>query len=232
MLNYEVDAKILAPFVPAGTELDAWNGNFFVSVVGFRFLHTRVWGIPVPCHRNFEEVNLRFYTRRNSSAGWRRGVVFIKELVPRPAIAWAARTFYNENYVALPMSHRIETAAGEVKSVRYAWRFNGRENSLSLAVRGGAQPMREGSEAEFIAEHYWGYSIQRDGSTLEYQVEHPPWRVWETRAAKLEGDLANLYGGPWAEVLGRAPVSAFLADGSAVIVRKGAPLPPRRPAVP
>ena len=109
MLNYEADPKLLAPFVPSGTELDLWNGKNFVSVVGFLFQKTRVLGIPVPFHRNFEEVNLRFYVRRKAPDGWRRGVVFIKELVPRRAIAWTARTFYNEPYLALPMAHQIET---------------------------------------------------------------------------------------------------------------------------
>jgi len=226
ILNYEADAKILAPFLPAGTELDDWNGEILVSVVGFLFLATRVRHMPIPFHRNFEEVNLRFYVRRKTSSGWRRGVVFIQELVPRLAIAWTARTFYNENYVALPMSHRIETAGKEIKSVRYAWAFKGRENSLSLTTRGSSQPLRKGSQPEFITEHYWGYSVQRDGSTMEYQVEHPPWRIWETPAARLDCDAAKLYGRQFSEVLTRPPASAFLADGSPVIVRKGARLRP------
>jgi uncharacterized protein YqjF (DUF2071 family) len=76
MLNYEIDAAVLRPFVPAGTELDAWGGRTFVSVVGFRFLGTRVRGVPVPGHRDFEELNLRFYVRRVADDGPRRGVVF------------------------------------------------------------------------------------------------------------------------------------------------------------
>jgi uncharacterized protein len=221
MLNYEVDPDILSPFVPAGTELDFWNGKTFVSVVGFLFQNTRVRGIPIPFHRNFEEVNLRFYVRRKAGNEWRRAVVFIKELVPRLAIAWTARTFYNEPYVALPMSHRVEKTGDEIKSVTYAWKFNGCENSLSLTTRGNAQPLREGSEPEFIAEHYWGYTAQRDGSTLEYQVEHPRWRIWEAREATLDCDVASLYGIQFSKFLTRPPASAFLADGSAVTVRKG-----------
>ena len=221
MLNYEINPATLAPFVPAGTELDFWNGKTFVSMVGFLFQNTRVKGIPIPFHRNFEEVNLRFYVRRKAGNEWRRAVVFIKELVPRIAIAWTARTFYNEPYLALPMSHQIEKSAGEIKSVMYSWKFNGGENSLQLVTRGEAQPLREGTEPEFITEHYWGYSAQRDGSTLEYQVEHPRWRIWEAREAKLDCDIANLYGKQFAAVLGRPPESAFLAEGSAVTVRKG-----------
>ena len=221
MLNYEIEPAVLAPFIPTGTELDFWNGKTFVSIVGFLFLNTRVRGIPIPFHRNFEEVNLRFYVRRKAGDGWRRGVVFIKELVPRAAIAFVARTFYNENYVFLPMSHWIEKVEEDIKSVSYSWRLNGREDFLKLAVHGQAQPLVEGSLQEFITEHYWGYARQRDGSTMEYRVEHPRWRIWETQAAKLCCDAANLYGEVFRECLERPPSSAFLADGSKVNVFAG-----------
>jgi uncharacterized protein YqjF (DUF2071 family) len=221
MLNYQVDPPLLAPFVPSGTELDFWSGKTFVSLVGFLFLNTRVRGIPVPFHRNFEEVNLRFYVRRKSGHEWRRGVVFIKELVPRLAIAWTAKIFYNENYAALPMSHRIEEPQSEAKSVVYSWRFRGRENSMTLNTQGVAQPPGRGSDQEFITEHYWGYSAQRDGSTLEYQVEHPRWNVWEAKQARLDCDIGGIYGSQFEPVLNRLPASAFLTEGSAVKVYKG-----------
>jgi uncharacterized protein len=220
MLNYEIAPEILAPLIPADTELDSWNGKTFVSVVGFRFLNARVKGIAIPFNQNFEEVNLRFYVRRKAEDGWRRGVVFIKELVPRFAIAFVARTLYNENYVALPMSHRLEMEQ-QVKSASYAWRFNGQENRLTVGTRGAAQPLSPGSLAEFIAEHYWGYARQRDGSTLEYRVEHPRWNAWETATAKLDCDAKSLYGAAFHKYLEPVPASAFLADGSSVTVREG-----------
>ena len=216
MLNYEIDPKILAPFVPAGTELDFWNGKAFVSMVGFLFQNTRILGIPIPFHRNFEEVNLRFYVRRKAEDGWRRAVVFIKELVPRSAIAFTARAFYNEPYIALPMSHQIEA-----KSAAYFWKFKGKENFLKVAFQGEVQPLLEGSEEEFITEHYWGYTAQREGSTLEYRVEHPRWRVWNTETAELHCDVAGLYGKQFCNALSQTPLSAFLAQGSEVKVHKG-----------
>jgi uncharacterized protein len=221
MLNYEIDPGILEPLVPTGTELDFWNGKTFVSVVGFLFLHTRVLGIPIPFHRDFEEVNLRFYVRRKAPDGWRRGVVFVKEIVPRTAIALVARTFYNEPYVALPMAHRLEITDGVLSGVEYRWQLQQRENHLRLAIRGLPELLREGSEAEFITEHYWGYNAQRDGSTLEYQVEHPRWRVYETADSSLDCDVRTLYGEPFCDSLRHRPSSAFLAEGSAVTVRKG-----------
>lgn len=221
MLNYEIEPSVLVPYVPRGTELDLWNGKHLVSVVGFLFVRTRVFGIPIPFHRNFEEVNLRIYVRRKAEDGWRRGVVFIKEIVPRAAIALTARKLYNEPYIALPMAHRIEVESGAVKSAEYTWRFGGRQNGLKLTAGGKAQLLTEDSEAEFITEHYWGYNAQPDGSTLEYRVEHPRWRVYDVADAKLDCDVAGLYGEQFCESTSRKSSSAFLAEGSAVTVYKG-----------
>jgi uncharacterized protein YqjF (DUF2071 family) len=222
MLSYEIEPAVLAPFVPRGTELDSWNGKTFASVVGFMFLQTRVFGVPIPFHRNFEEVNLRFYVRRKAVDGWRRGVVFIKEIVPRTAIALVARRFYNEPYISLPMAHRIDGAEASVKSAEYSWHFAGKINRLKLTTSTTPLISAEGSEAEYITEHYWGYNSQRDGSTLEYKVEHPRWRVYETSDAKLECDVAGLYGVSFRENLNGKPFSAFLAEGSRVTVYQGA----------
>lgn len=228
MLNFEVDPAVVHPLIPAGTELDAWGGRTFVSLVGFLFLDTRVFGMHIPRHRDFEEVNLRFYVRRKTREGWRRGVVFIMELVPRTAIALTARIFYGENYVAVPMSHRIEVANGGAEAVRhvsYRWRFEGREHAIHITARGEAREIAAGSEEEFITEHYWGYTRRRNGGTLEYRVEHPRWRVWTAHEARLEGDVGRLYGERFAECLNTSPASAFLADGSEVTVLRGARLP-------
>ncbi len=227
MLNFDVDPIVLKPFVPAGTELDDWQGKTYISVVGFMFLNTRVFGIPIPFHRNFEEVNLRLYVRRKASEGWRRGVVFVKEIVPRAAIALTARVVYGENYVAVPMKHHIEgeNAGATPRPVSYSWRFRGRENRIELTVQGEAGETPEGSDAEFITEHYWGYARRRGGRTMEYRVEHPRWRTARASAARLDCDVAGLYGNQFVEFLKVQPASAFLADGSDVTVFRGRVLP-------
>lgn len=224
MLNFKTDPTVLRPLVPDGTELDDWNGQTFVSVVGFMFLNTRVLGMPIPFHRNFEEVNLRFYVRRKTTEGWRRAVVFVKELVPRAAIALAARVIYGEPYLALPMKHCIHVendSAPAVRRVLYTWKFRGRENRIYMNVKGLAQAVQPGSEEEFITEHYWGYAHRLDGTTVEYRVEHPQWRVWTANDAGLNCDTGDLYGDQFIETFQQAPASAFLADGSEVTVFRG-----------
>lgn len=217
LLNYVVDPALLASRVPSGCELDFFGGRTFVSVVGFLFLDTRVLGVPIPFHRNFEEVNLRFYVRHRAADGaWRRGVVFVKELVPRWAIAFVARTVYGENYRALPMRHRL--AAGELA---YQWKREGRWEGMAARFAGEPALMPPAAEENFIAEHYWGYARQRDGRTVEYQVEHPPWRVWRATEASFDADVAGLYGPEFVGPLAGAPSTAFIAEGSEIVVRRG-----------
>jgi uncharacterized protein len=217
MLNYTIDPALLQPLVPPGTEIDFFNDSAFVSLVGFRFLRTKVFGLPIPWHRDFEEVNLRFYVRRCGAEGWRRGVAFVRELVPRRAIAWVARKIYGEPYSALPMGHRIEHSGRSIH-VEYRWRREGKWESLGVLGGGQPQPLRPGSHEEFIAEHYWGYTARRGGCS-EYQVEHPPWRTWSGTESYLHADVAALYGDLFVEALSVRPASALIADGSAVTVR-------------
>jgi uncharacterized protein YqjF (DUF2071 family) len=229
MVNYEVPAALLRPLVPPGTELDSWAGATLASVVGFRFLDTRVLGVPIPGHRDFDEVNLRFYVRRRAEDGaWRRAVVFIRELVPRRAIALVARWCYNEPYTAVPMRHELDMApAADAPPGRavYAWWLGGRWHRLEVRTTGARAVPDPESEAAFITEHHWGYTVQRDGGCKEYQVEHPPWRVWRAAAARFDCDVAAVYGRAFVECLGAPARSAFVAEGSSVTVYGGRRLP-------
>ena len=224
MLQYEVPPAILLPLVPPGTELDSWQGHTLASVVGFRFLNTRVLGMPVPFHRNFEEVNLRFYVRRRVPEGWRRGVVFIREIVPRRIIAAVARRCFNEPYIALPMRHTVARGGADLglpQLARYEWRQAGRWQSVEVVALGQPAIPAADSAEEFLTEHYWGYTVQQDGGCLEYQVLHPQWRVWRAANAALECDVARLYGAAFVPYLRGRPVSALLAEGSRVAVLRG-----------
>jgi len=223
--NFEVDPRLLADCVPRGVELDTFEGRTFVSMVGFLFLDTRLFGFSIPGHRQFEEVNLRFYVVRDTAAERRRGVVFIKELVPRRAVATVARWFYNENYRTFPMRHEIIPADNNSESPRevsYSWRRGGRGERLVVDV--GDAPWSlpaAGSLDEFIIEHYWGYSVQRDGSTMEYEVTHPRWRIAPALNSTFDCEASSLYGRAFGRALAAEPASAFLVDGSAVEVHRG-----------
>jgi len=226
MLNYAVDPALLQSMVPRGTELDQFSGKTYVSLVAFRFLKTRVRGIWIPFHSDFDEVNLRFYVRHVHGNEVRRGVVFVREVVPRFAVAKVAQLAFNENYITLPMRHRIVEPVSEFGRVEadYGWRHKGKWSSVHVEGEGQPEFAAEGSLEQFITEHYWGYSAQRDGSSLEYQVEHVRWHVWQPKKVRLEGDTCELYGEALGLCLNREPDSAFLVDGSPVVVYPGTPI--------
>jgi len=219
MLNYEVDPELLKPHLPPATELDLWQGKALVSMVGFMFNNTRVLGIRWPFHVNFEEVNLRFYVRHFDGKEWKRGAVFISEIVPKIAISLMANNLYNEHYSAMPMRHSITKIDPNHDQYLYEWKSKGRWNKLGATINNKLAPIQPDSAEEFIFEHYWGYNKLNSTKTLEYAVEHISWNVREVSDPVFDADIARFYGEGFVPYLSVKPYSAFFAAGSAVTVR-------------
>lgn len=224
MLNYEVNPEILKPYLPAYTVLDLWQGKALVSMVGFLFEETSVLGIKWPWHVNFEEVNLRFYVRHFDGKEWRRGAVFISEIVPKALIAIIANSLYKEHYKALKMRHSITPVANDHTEFLYEWKLKGNWNKLGGTVNNITEIIRSGSPEEFIFEHYWGYNSRGKTITMEYQVEHISWEVSQVINPVFEADIAAFYGKEFGPYLSVKPYSAFFAKGSPICVRMGAKL--------
>jgi len=226
MAQYAVDPAILAPWLPSGVELDLFQDRCYVSLIGFLFDRVRVKGLSIPFHTCFEEVNLRFYVVRTEPGGARkRGVVFIREFVPRAAIAFIANSLYEEPYAALPMGHTI-LATPDSLFVSYRWGRRGNSQRLTVEALPISRAIAPGSEEEFITEHYWGYTKRSNGSTSEYAVQHSRWQVYPIRSFSVEVNFASTYGPVFAHLSHQAPASVLLAEGSAVSVSTGARLPP------
>jgi hypothetical protein len=219
MVNYAIDPDALKPFVPAHTELDFWNGTCYASLVGFMFLNTKVLGMKIPFHANFEEVNLRFYVRYKNANEWRRGVVFVKEIVPRVALTLVANTIYGEHYHTLPMHHTWLETNGTL-SVEYRWRLGG-WHSIRAVTSTELLSIESGSEEEFITEHYWGYTRLQNGNTAEYGVEHPRWSVYPLQSYSVDVDFCHVYGDVFSSLSTEKPKSVFLAEGSPIKVLRG-----------
>ncbi len=219
MANYEVAPEILADRLPNGTSLDFNDGKCFVSLVGFMFLETRVLGVPIPFHINFEEVNLRFYVKRETATETRRGVVFVKEIVPRLAIAMVADLIYGEPYECWEMNHtRNET------EVSYAWQKGDSANQIKVEIGENLGVPAENSHGEFIIEHYWGYTRRGADRTDEYKVEHPKWELFSVKNAEIDVDFGKTYSAKFAFLSSEKPHSILLAKGSPIAVYKGAKL--------
>jgi uncharacterized protein YqjF (DUF2071 family) len=217
--NYTVDPSILAPYLPQGTELDFWQDKCYVSLVGFMFVNTKILGFRIPFHINFEEVNLRFYVRHLQNGIWKRGVVFVKEIVPRPALTFVANALYNENYVTMPMSHNWQLQ-GDKWDISYQW-GKGLANSLQVITEKKSSVIEKNSEAEFITEHYWGYTRLSGNKTAQYEVEHPRWEAYKTIDYTIHVDFSKIYGMAFEHLQHEEPVSVFLAEGSQIKVKKG-----------
>jgi len=219
MANYVGDPDVLQNFLPAKTELDVFNGHVYVSLVGFMFMNTRLLGMKIPFHINFEEVNLRFYVRYNDKGTWKRGTVFIKEIVPKPAISFIANAVYHENYCTKKMHHFFTEKENEL-SAGYQWKHHNKWNRLEVVTEKTAVPMQPGSREEFIAAHYWGYSKYTDKISYEYNVQHPAWQVYDVKEYTIDCDFGSLYGEEFAGLQNLNPDSVFMAAGSDVSVLK------------
>lgn len=216
MANYEVEPSLLEERVPPGTEIDLDDGKCFISLVGFMFLETRVLGVPVPFHINFEEVNLRYYVKRETGGETRRAVCFVKEIVPRFAIATVARVLYGEPYECWQMGHeRTDHTVG------YTWSKTGRRNRLSVEIDESLGVPPAGSHGEFIIEHYWGYTKRGGRRVDEYKVEHPKWELFKVKDELIDVDFGGTYGPEFAFLGQEKPHSILLAKGSEVAVYKG-----------
>jgi uncharacterized protein YqjF (DUF2071 family) len=215
MINYEVPPGIFRSYLPAGVEIDLFEGKCFVSLVAFHFLNTKVKGIAFPFHINFEEVNLRFYVKYKEGTEYKRGVVFISEIVPKRLIALVARIFYGEKYQYAPMKSSIEE--GNERKLFFTWGSTFK-NRVFVTTAPAAKPMQTGSKEEFIFEHYRGYTSLRSNKTGEYKVEHPSWNVYPVLDFEINADFGQLYGPSFSLLANTIPDSVFVAEGSPVKV--------------
>ncbi|HWI71149.1 MAG TPA: DUF2071 domain-containing protein [Baekduia sp.] len=219
-ITFACPPEKLARYVPSGATIDTLEGAPRVSLVAFEFSHTRVRRIPVPGHIRFPEINLRFYVR----FGGQRAVVFIRELVPRRAVAAIARLRYNEPYVRLPMSCGKEIDDNSVR----VWHRFGQSSSLAVTASATATLPVPDSPAHWLTDHALGIGRRRNGQTVLYHVAHPTWALHEIDAIDLDVDFAAIYGPAWGWLADAEPSHVSLASGSAVTVSR--PLPTRSAA--
>ena len=211
--NYEVDKHLLEKFLPAGTELNDWNGKYFMSLIGFQFSKTKLFGIPSPFYRSFPEINLRFYVKRRMKDGWRKGVVFIKEIAPAMLIGFMASLLYNENFITLPLKSRIESSTDTV-NIEYSFVINDHTNYTRATANANPTNYSENTLEGFIASHYWGYTRVKENITKEFQVIHQPWKIHPVLSSEIKINAETLYGNDFNKSFVTPPFNVFLMDGS------------------
>ena len=216
-INYKITAELLYEYLPAHMELDDYRGQYYVSVVAFKFHDTRLKGVKIPFHVNFDEINLRFYVKRRDDDELRRGVVFVKEIVPKRAITFVANLLYNENYVTRSIDYEDVQNYSDTKFC-YAWNERNKKQSLLVTSTKNSERVQPGSLEEFITEHYYGYSKLSNQYTIEYRVEHPSWEVQNVSEYDIKIDFGHVYGSMWGQLNHIKPDSLFVAKGSLVSI--------------
>ena len=213
IVTWEVEPRLLTPHLPPTLHLDLRDSMAFVSLVAFQFLGTRVRGVAVPGHTDFDEVNLRFYVRK---PGY-RGVTFIREFVPLSAVSLIARLLYNEPYRTAPVRGRIESGADDIVAA-YEVDLDGQAHTLTATGQKPAFRPDNTAIEHFLMEQKWGFGRTRAGQMLRYEVEHLPWHIYTVGSYALDMDFAALYGQEWAVLSEIEPRSIIFSPGSPVTV--------------
>ena len=217
MANYAVSPEILKPFLPAGTELDYFEGQTYVSLVGFLFTNIQLFGVSAGPFDTFEEINLRFYVIRRDGKNVKRGVVFINETVPYKVVAWLANKLYKEHYTAIPTKRHWEINESE-KKIEYFWKIKGAWNFIKVKATPKETVMVKGSIEEFIFEHYYGYTQISKNISQEYMIAHISWMINKIDYSSIVCDFSAMYGDAFAALSTTLPNSIMLAIGSDIAV--------------
>lgn len=218
MANYKVPQELLLPYLPNGVELDLYEGEAYISLVGFLFKQIKLFNVPIFYFGTFEEINLRFYVKRKQGNEIKRGVVFINETVPYPIVAYLANKLYHESYSTVPTRRKWNMTPVR-KEIEYQWLVKSKWNSLSVKAASKSLPMAAGSLEEFIYEHYYGYAKVNDQQTEEYRIYHPTWKINKIEEYKISCDFKSMYGKAF-EILNQLePDAVFIAEGSEVAIK-------------
>lgn len=215
LITYDVDPGMLQPYIPEGLEADTINGRGFVSLVAFDFLDTKVKGLKIPFHVNFPEINLRIYVKNKE----KRGVVFVREFVPKTVIPLIANTIYNENYKAIKMKSSVEKNGAIF--INHTIEINKQEFHINLQAENKPYLPPADSTEHFFKEHEWGFGTSKAGKPLIYKVEHPFWNICPIRKYEHNFDFGVVYGKYWESLNNNAPYNITYALGSEIKVFEG-----------
>lgn len=217
MVNYEVDANILLPYLPYGVELDTFDDKCFVSLVGFKFAKSKIFGINIPFYGTFDEVNLRFYVKRTDGAVTKRGVVFVSEVVPYKIVSLLANKLYKEHYSFAKMSSSLRFE-NDSTTLEYNWKPKAENFSIKVCCVNEKSEIPENSLEEFIYEHYYGFTKVSAEETWEYKVNHPRWETNQVKDCTIHCDFEDMYGKHFAFLNDQKPFSVYNAIGSKVAI--------------
>lgn len=211
MSTFEVEKTILEPYLPKGTEIDFFNGKALISIVAFTFSEVKFFGVKIPFHQKFGQINFRFYVK--SKITGTKGVVFIKEFAPKPLIAYVANIFYNEPYYYKNVKYNKLVKNNGVQ-IQYSYK----QLKVCADSNNKIQNLKENTLEHFIVDRYVAFIKSKKNKTFQYKILHKPWKLFETSYHHFDKDLLKLMPN---ELKNLKHISTLFVDGSAVEVEKG-----------
>lgn len=211
--TFAAPPSLLRERVPDPLELETRNGDAFVSLVAFDFEETTFWKVGWPGFRAFPAVHMRFYVRFDGH----RGVMFLRELVPQPFVAWLAGVFFHEPYESTPMESRVVRPDGRIEA-RYEWSYSGSIHRMQMRAPDEPGLPDDDSDERLFTQPRYGFGTDASGDPIAYELEHSDWEIFPVESYKLDVDWGEVFGHDWAFLGERTPMSVALAAGSEVEV--------------
>ncbi|PCJ93196.1 MAG: hypothetical protein COA50_14260 [Flavobacteriaceae bacterium] len=209
--TFEIDKNILEKYLPYDTELDLYHGKALLSTVAFTFSKVSFYGIKVPFHQQFGQLNFRIYVK--SKIDGEKGVVFLKEFAPKPLIAFVASTFYNEPYQYKKIRSTKSILENQI-NMEYAYKNIHIQATANRLTRS----LKENTLEHFIVDRYIAFIKGSETKTYQYTIGHKPWKLYNVKTSYTDDSVLSLL--PH-EFNNAKLISTYFVDGSEVTVRKG-----------
>ncbi|MDC9722436.1 MAG: DUF2071 domain-containing protein [Urechidicola sp.] len=209
--TYEVEKEILEKYLPLNTELQLFEGKALMSMVAFTFADVKFFGMKIPFHQKFGEINYRFYVKSKITGD--RGVVFLKEYASKPIMAFIANRIYNEPFFVKGIRRKKEMKGNELfMSYNYP---HGRVH-VSAAIE--KRDLEGDSLEHFIVDRYIAFVKNRKKKTTQYKINHKPWKLYKMNSVHIDMTALSLL----PTEFNRAKyISTYFVDGSSISVEKG-----------
>lgn len=187
--HWPVDGAALRALVPAGFEIDTFDGQAWVGVVPFHMTNVAPRLVPaLPWISAFPELNVRTYVR----VGDKPGVYFFSLDAGNSVAVGAARTLLNLPYYSAQM-----TADVDGDRVRYSSRrINAPAAKFAATYRGlgdSRQPPR-GTLEHFLTERYCVYAVDHTFHPYRLEIHHAPWPLESGEAEITTNTMAEAAG--------------------------------------
>lgn len=211
MSSFEVEKSILEPYLPNDTEIDLFQGKALISLVAFTFSKIKFFGLKIPFHQRFGQMNFRFYAK--SKVDGSRGVVFIKVFAPKHLIAFIGNKIYNEPYFFKPINFK-KSKNNEIICIEY----NNNHTTIKAKATYKTEKLTKNTLKHFIVERYIAYIKNKKNKTIRYNIYHKPWKIHHTESSHYDKELLKLLPNNFKNL---KHIATYLVNGSEVNVEKG-----------